>query len=154
MPAAQEAGTHSWQSAVGSRQFNLKTANRKLQTKIKSGSSVWLEHYTDNVGVSSSNLLGSTPERAEPVQRQQPYGRAACGPDAERASCYQRVEELKSPSGGLAQLARAPALQAGGHRFDSDILHSVKSSLKLFSFDVTMRSASVCRFATWASANP
>ena len=27
-------------------------------------------------------------------------------------------------SGGLAQLARAPALQAGGHRFDSDILHT------------------------------
>ena len=26
--------------------------------------------------------------------------------------------------GGLAQLARAPALHAGGHRFDSDILHS------------------------------
>ena len=26
-------------------------------------------------------------------------------------------------NGGLAQLARAPALQAGGHRFDSDILH-------------------------------
>jgi hypothetical protein len=26
--------------------------------------------------------------------------------------------------GGLAQLARAPALQAGGHRFDSDILHN------------------------------
>ena len=25
--------------------------------------------------------------------------------------------------GGLAQLARAPALHAGGHRFDSDILH-------------------------------
>ena len=25
--------------------------------------------------------------------------------------------------GGLAQLARAPALPAGGHRFDSDILH-------------------------------
>ena len=25
--------------------------------------------------------------------------------------------------GGLAQLARAPALQAGGRRFDSDILH-------------------------------
>ena len=24
---------------------------------------------------------------------------------------------------GLAQLARAPALHAGGHRFDSDILH-------------------------------
>jgi hypothetical protein len=27
---------------------------------IKSRSSVWLEHYTDNVGVSSSNLLGTT----------------------------------------------------------------------------------------------
>lgn len=26
--------------------------------------------------------------------------------------------------GGLAQLARALALQARGHRFDSDILHS------------------------------
>ena len=25
--------------------------------------------------------------------------------------------------GELAQLARAPALHAGGHRFDSDILH-------------------------------
>jgi hypothetical protein len=28
-----------------------------------------------------------------------------------------------SEVGGLAQLARAPALQAGGHRFESDILH-------------------------------
>ena len=28
--------------------------------------------------------------------------------------------------GGLAQLARAPALQAGGHRFESDILHFEK----------------------------
>ena len=27
-------------------------------------------------------------------------------------------------SGGLAQLARAPALQAGGQRFESVILHS------------------------------
>ena len=27
-------------------------------------------------------------------------------------------------NGGLAQLARAPALHAGGHRFDSDILHA------------------------------
>ena len=31
--------------------------------------------------------------------------------------------ELELTQGGLAQLARAPALQAGGHRFDSDILH-------------------------------
>ena len=29
-----------------------------------------------------------------------------------------------TPSGGLAQLARAPALQAGGQRFESVILHS------------------------------
>ena len=28
-----------------------------------------------------------------------------------------------SPHGGLAQLARAPALQAGGQRFESVILH-------------------------------
>ncbi len=28
--------------------------------KRQSCSSVWLEHYTDNVGVSSSNLLGTT----------------------------------------------------------------------------------------------
>ena len=30
-----------------------------------------------------------------------------------------------SPSGGLAQLARAPALQAGGQRFESVILHKL-----------------------------
>ena len=28
--------------------------------------------------------------------------------------------------GGLAQLARAPALQAGGQRFESVILHSLR----------------------------
>ena len=33
--------------------------------------------------------------------------------------------------GGLAQLARAPALHAGGHRFDSDILHNPVNSLSL-----------------------
>ena len=32
-------------------------------------------------------------------------------------------KSLKLRKGGLAQLARAPALQAGGHRFESDILH-------------------------------
>jgi hypothetical protein len=31
-------------------------------------------------------------------------------------------------NGGLAQLARAPALHAGGHRFDSDILHYKRRS--------------------------
>ena len=29
-----------------------------------------------------------------------------------------------TPNGGLAQLARAPALQAGGQRFESVILHN------------------------------
>ena len=31
---------------------------------MKIRSSAWLEHYTDNVGVSSSNLLGSTKKAA------------------------------------------------------------------------------------------
>ena len=47
-------------------------------------------------------------------------------------------EVQKSPKiypGGLAQLARAPALQAGGHRFDSDILHSSKKKIKSEGFD-------------------
>src|SRR5580698_8703838 len=84
----------------------------RVIVKIEGGytqirSSAWLEHYTDNVGVSSSNLLGST--------------RDGC--------CRERVGEKRgddrlSRSGGLAQLARASALQAEGHRFDSDILHS------------------------------
>ena len=30
---------------------------------------------------------------------------------------------IRNPNGGIAQLARAPALQAGGRRFDSDYLH-------------------------------
>ena len=33
--------------------------------------------------------------------------------------------------GGLAQLARAPALQAGGHRFEPDILHHKFKDFKL-----------------------
>ena len=33
--------------------------------------------------------------------------------------------------GGLAQLARAPALHAGGHRFDSDILHQMGQKVLL-----------------------
>ena len=32
-------------------------------------------------------------------------------------------DKAMADEGGLAQLARAPALHAGGHRFDSDILH-------------------------------
>ena len=34
---------------------------------------------------------------------------------------------LKFVNGGLAQLARAPALHAGGHRFDSVSLHKIVS---------------------------
>jgi hypothetical protein len=37
----------------------------------------------------------------------------------------------QSAQGGLAQLARAPALQAGGHRFESDILHQEGGILDL-----------------------
>ena len=33
-----------------------------------------------------------------------------------------------SAFGGIAQLARAPALQAGGRRFDSDYLHQAKKA--------------------------
>ena len=40
-----------------------------------------------------------------------------------------RLGLLKSRFGGLAQLARAPALQAGGQRFESVILHQVNSLL-------------------------
>jgi hypothetical protein len=48
----------SWQQELTIKQ----TANEVLQSKKKSCSSAWLEHYTDNVGVSSSNLLGTTIE--------------------------------------------------------------------------------------------
>ena len=33
--------------------------------------------------------------------------------------------------GGIAQLARAPALQAGGHRFESDYLHQIWDCLSI-----------------------
>ena len=38
-----------------------------------------------------------------------------------------RIQHSHRKNGGLAQLARAPALHAGGHRFDSDILHKIVS---------------------------
>ena len=38
---------------------------------------------------------------------------------------------INSPLGGLAQLARAPALQAGGQRFESVILHLVVAVRKI-----------------------
>ena len=36
-----------------------------------------------------------------------------------------RISSRPPNNGELAQLARAPALHAGGHRFDSDILHKL-----------------------------
>jgi hypothetical protein len=48
----------------GIRSSSLKNSNPIIPTlsggAMKIRSSAWLEHYTDNVGVSSSNLLGST----------------------------------------------------------------------------------------------
>ena len=35
---------------------------------------------------------------------------------------------IRKRDGGIAQLARAPALQAGGRRFDSDYLHKTLGS--------------------------
>ena len=59
----------------------------------------WLERHTDNVEVGSSTLPGTT-----------------------HRLCIHKCSK-KTLSGGLAQLARAPALQAGGQRFESVILH-------------------------------
>jgi hypothetical protein len=81
-------------------------------------SSAWLEHYTDNVGVSSSNLLGSTNRK---------IALAGATPPVSSGKGGQR-DDAHIHSGGLAQLARASALHAEGHRFDSDILH--RSSLQ------------------------
>ena len=63
----------------------------------------WLEHHTDNVGVSSSSLL--------------------------RTTCYRIY-------GGLAQLARASALQAEGQRFESVILHQGRKLFRPTIFDM------------------
>ena len=51
--------------------------------------------------------------------------------------------------GGLAQLARAPALQAGGHRFDSDILHQrEKWELSHFLF-LNLKIKKTTKFLLW-----
>ena len=42
-----------------------------------------------------------------------------------RSSSLRGTTLLETHNGGLAHLARAPALQAGGNRFDSDILHKI-----------------------------
>ncbi len=41
---------------------------------------------------------------------------------------------IRNPNGGIAQLARAPALQAGGRRFDSDYLHKKDLIISIGSF--------------------
>ena len=43
---------------------------------------------------------------------------------------------VKTCNGGLAHLARAPALQAGGNRFDSDILHNKQFTVYRLQFGV------------------
>lgn len=47
-----------------------------------------------------------------------------------RKFCKMEISIFVGLKGGLAQLARAPALQAGGQRFDSVILHGEAESLK------------------------
>lgn len=42
---------------------------------------------------------------------------------------------MKDHNGGLAQLARAPALHAGGQGFESLILHQIDIKLELISFE-------------------
>ena len=70
---------------------------------------MWLERYTDNVEV-----RGSSPRRPTVTSGE------AAGYD----------------TGGLAQLARAPALHAGGQRFDSVILHNSCVSLGYTKLDI------------------
>ena len=42
------------------------------------------------------------------------------------------IHSRLSQTGGLAQLARAPALHAGGQRFESVILHHANQGKKIF----------------------
>ena len=44
------------------------------------------------------------------------------------------IHSLLLKLGGLAQLARAPALQAGGQRFESVIIHQVNN---LYGYELT-----------------
>ena len=44
-------------------------------------------------------------------------------------------------NGGLAQLARAPALQAGGQRFESVILHIAHQALSYIIYDLSFSEA-------------
>jgi hypothetical protein len=80
-----------------------------LSSLLQIRSSAWLEHYTDNVGVTSSNLVGSTTGQLLFFHY---------------LLWLTFLIGCTNTYGGLAQLARASALHAEGHRFDSDILHT------------------------------
>ena len=58
-------------------------------------------------------------------------------PDSDRRSPLRGISV--ATFGGLAQLARAPALQAGGQRFESVILHTKKRSLEAIASGVLQR---------------
>ncbi len=47
----------------------------------------------------------------------------------EKRNLKSEFYNLRLKNGGLAQLARAPALHAGGQRFDSVILHKPKGQI-------------------------
>ena len=55
------------------------------------------------------------------------------------------VDTRKKQKGGIAQLARASALQAEGRRFDSDYLHKIKTSFgRLFFVEISFDPQSLC----------
>ena len=55
------------------------------------------------------------------------------------------ADTRKKQKGGIAQLARASALQAEGRRFDSDYLHKIKTSFgRLFFVEISFDPQSLC----------
>jgi hypothetical protein len=94
-------------------------ASGEIGFKRQSRSSVWLEHYTDNVGVSSSNLLGTTGVEGKELS----VIGYRLSVNKITGIRKQATDNRNNIIGGLAQLARAPALHAGGQRFESVILH-------------------------------
>ena len=103
------------------KQEKSKIVNPKSEIR-ESRSSVWLEHYTDNVGVSSSNLLGTTGNE---------WMREWVNEWVNKQSLIHTFSNSHiNQLGGLAQLARAPALHAGGQRFESVILHDANVRMR------------------------
>ena len=50
---------------------------------------------------------------------------------------HHNLHPRQGVEGGLAQLARAPALQAGGQRFESVILHSKREDIDILEASYT-----------------